>query len=96
MTTLAETESLLREWKAVSMVFMQAFHLDAGKVVREEGWRLSLRVLPGSPLHLPQAGIADSVRIFVAPTVEGCWQMARDDAASRRPAVEEDDLEDLL
>lgn len=95
MTTLAETERLLREWSAVNSVVMQAFCLNGDKIVRVEGWRLSIRVLPGSPLHLQQAGLADSFRIFVAPTLEGCWQMAIDDAASRRPA-EEVDLGDLL
>lgn len=88
----AEIEAFLLQQKAVNSVIMPAFSLDeGGKAVREDGWRLSIRVPAGVSLHIPQAGLSDSFRIFIAPTVADCWLAAKADAASR-----EGDDEDIL
>ncbi len=87
--TSDEQEAFLREHQVINSVVMRAFHLDDNKIVRDEGWRLSMAVPRTSSLHVKQAGLSDSFRIFVAPTLEGCWVLAREAAGS---AVEEGDI----
>lgn len=65
----AESEAFLTKHRVVVTSIMRA--------IDGPGWRLSLRVPPGSSLHRPEVHPDDSYRIFVAPTLDQCWQMAR-------------------
>lgn len=59
--TLAELEIFFRDNRIGTVTIVSA----------PQGWQLGVRAYVGSPLHLPEAGTADSYRIFRAPTIEG-------------------------
>ena len=65
----AEIEAFLIKHRVVVTSIMRA--------IDGPGWRLSLRVPPGSPLHRPEVHPDDAFRIFVAPTLAGCWAAAK-------------------
>ena len=76
----AEVEAFLVKHRVVVTSIMRA--------IDGPGWRLSLRVPPGSPLHRPEVHPDDAVRIFVAPTLAGCWAAAK----TAEPAAPADPL----
>lgn len=65
----AEIEAFLTKHRVVVTSIMRA--------IDGPGWRLSLRVPPGSSLHRPEVHPDDCYRLFVAPTLDQCWHLAR-------------------